>query len=694
MPEIKKQIGKQYTRALFDIKTINKEERTIDVVFATETPVFRRSWEIGEYNEVLVCEKANTRMDRINSGAPVLDNHRGGSVTTQLGVVESATIGKGEGRATLRFSKREDVEKVWQDILDGILRGVSVGYMVYAMEIIEKQGSLPTARCIDWEPYEISLATIPADYNSGVRSEGEQLHEVSIINHKNSNTMTEAEKAARKAAIIEATRAARLDEAFANTLIDDESITIDAARTAIIAELGKTNVPAPTPAAAPAPTEGETRTAEQITKAERERSSGILHAVRAANLPVEFAQTMIDNPALTIEAARTAIITKLSENMSQADTRSANNVAVTGQDEAVKTRTAIITGIGLRSGKILEKDLTPELIAGAREHRSSSLLDIAKEALTRAGVNFRGMDKMEIVARAITSSSSDFPVILQGVIHKTLLANYVATPDTWSRWCHTGSVSDFREHKRLRMGSFSRLDKLLENGEYTNKKIPDATQEGISAETYGNTINVSRKMIINDDLNAFSQLASMLGRAAKRSIEIDAYAMLASNPVMADGVTLFHASHGNIIATGVAPTVVAIDAMRVLLAQQKDESGNEILDLRPSALLIGVHQGGNAKVINSSTVDPDTANKIQRPNMVNGLFSDIIDTARITGNEYYAFVNPSEQPVIEVAFLDGVQEPFMDQEEEFNVDGMKWKVRLDYGVDAVGFKGAVKNPGA
>jgi hypothetical protein len=58
------------------------------------------------------------------------------------------------------------------------------------------------------------------------------------------------------------------------------------------------------------------------------------------------------------------------------------------------------------------------------------------------------------------------------------------------------------------------------------------------------------------------------------------------------------------------------------------------------------------------------------------------------------FANPSDEPVIEVAFLDGVQTPFMDNEMGFEVDGLRWKIRMDYGVGAIGWKGAVKNAGA
>ncbi len=58
------------------------------------------------------------------------------------------------------------------------------------------------------------------------------------------------------------------------------------------------------------------------------------------------------------------------------------------------------------------------------------------------------------------------------------------------------------------------------------------------------------------------------------------------------------------------------------------------------------------------------------------------------------FADPSVEPVIEVSFLNGVQAPFMESQQGFTVDGTKWKIRLDYGVGAVGFRGVVRSAGA
>jgi hypothetical protein len=70
-----------------------------------------------------------------------------------------------------------------------------------------------------------------------------------------------------------------------------------------------------------------------------------------------------------------------------------------------------------------------------------------------------------------------------------------------------------------------------------------------------------------------------------------------------------------------------------------------------------------------------------------------VDTPRLAGTRYYMFADPAEAPVIEVAFLDGVQEPAIEMERGFDVDGTRYKVRLDFGVAAIDWRGAVTNAG-
>jgi ATP-dependent Clp endopeptidase proteolytic subunit ClpP len=374
----------------------------------------------------------------------------------------------------------------------------------------------------------------------------------------------------------------------------------------------------------------------------------------------------------------------------------AGNYVLTVEDESDKYRDAVAQALMARAA-VNGADGKAVRAGSDNPYRGMSLLELAQSSLARAGIKTKGMDKMKVVAMAFTQSTSDFPILLENAMHKTLQAAYATAPDTWSRFCAIGSVSDFRAHPRYRVGSLGNLDTVGENGEYQNKSIPDGEKSSITAITKGNLINVSRQMVINDDLGAFVALAASQGRAAKRTIESMVYALLAENaglgPTMADSLTLFHATHGN-IGTGAALSVASLEADRVLMASQLDVGGNDYLDLRPTVWVGPIGLGGTARVINDAQYDPDTANKLQRPNMVRGLFRDVVDTPRLTGTRQYIFADPNEAPVIEVAFLDGVQEPFLESQEGFTVDGTLYKVRLDVGVDAIDYRGAVTNAGA
>lgn len=403
---------------------------------------------------------------------------------------------------------------------------------------------------------------------------------------------------------------------------------------------------------------------------------------------------VLSDPSLTIESIQARLLAEVGKDSTPANPQGSHPSVQTVEDEADKRNAASVQALLVRAG--VEQDAKVRAAMSSNPFRGLKLLDFARASLQRAGVKTDGMSQMEVVAAAFTQGTSDFPVLLENAMHKSLQAAYGRAALTWNRFCAVGSVSDFRAHSRYRTGSFGALDVVNELGEFTNKTIPDGEKANIQATTKGNIINLSRQAIINDDLGAFVGLSGMLGRAAARTVEADVYALLALNsgagPTMSDSKALFHTDHGNLIS-GAAITMSAIDADRVAMASQKDVSGNDYLDLRPAVLLVPIGLGGTARSINDAQYDPDTANKLQKPNIVNGLFRDIVDTPRLTGTRRYLFADPTEAPVLEVAFLDGNQEPYLEVQDGFDVDGARYKVRLDYGVAAVDYRGAVYNAG-
>jgi len=403
-------------------------------------------------------------------------------------------------------------------------------------------------------------------------------------------------------------------------------------------------------------------------------------------------KTCQEDLACTVDVARQRLLAHLATDAGPLG----GHYVATLEDEREKFLAAASAAIMARAAARDSKGATIR-VDESNPYRGRRAVDLARICAQRAGVRVDGLDEMRVVGAAFTQSGSDFPILLENTMRKTLQQAYAVQPATWTRFCRVGSVSDFRAHPRYRLGSLSNLEQVAENAEYKNKQIPDGAKASITAITKGNIISVSRQMIINDDLGAFIDLAGMLGRAAKRTVEADVYVLLVLNsgmgPTMSDGKALFHVDHGNVAADGDL-SVVVVDSMRSKMALQKDISGNDYLDLHPAVIVVPTASGGTARVINDAQYDPDTANKLQRPNMVRGLFRDIVDTPRLAGTRAYAFADPNEAPVIEVAFLNGEQEPFLELEEGFRIDGAQWKVRLDFGVAALDYRGAVTAKGA
>ena len=145
----------------FNREAIDAEKRTCELAFASETPVERY---FGK--EILQCDEKSCDMGRLRDGAPLLWNHRPEKV---LGVIEQVSIGiDRKARAQVRFSKNPEAMQYFQDVQDGIIRKVSVGYRVKSMVLDEKDEAGETYRVDSWEPYEVSLVSLPADNSVGV----------------------------------------------------------------------------------------------------------------------------------------------------------------------------------------------------------------------------------------------------------------------------------------------------------------------------------------------------------------------------------------------------------------------------------------------------------------------------------------------------------------------------------------------
>lgn len=141
---------------------INEETRTVELAFASET-AYERWWGV----EILECTPTAVRLKRLSDGGPFLCDH---DTKDHIGVIESVQIGADRvARAVVRFGKSARAEEVFRDVVDGIRRNVSVGYQIHKAVLVEtNDDDKDTYRVSDWEPYEVSLVSVPADASVGV----------------------------------------------------------------------------------------------------------------------------------------------------------------------------------------------------------------------------------------------------------------------------------------------------------------------------------------------------------------------------------------------------------------------------------------------------------------------------------------------------------------------------------------------
>jgi ATP-dependent protease ClpP protease subunit len=462
----------------------------------------------------------------------------------------------------------------------------------------------------------------------------------------------------------------------------------------------------PTPASPPEPNHDEIRAelSKQIQAKEKFRREEIRQAfarfTRHDGVQA-ILDAALDDSELTVETARAQLLDHLGR-----DSAPANPPGYTPRIEAgITDEQNFVAGVtqALRARAGLEKRDPQNPWASYR------LFELARASLEKRGVKTGVMAERDIARMALQrrpkaegspgQTTSDFPTLLENVLHKELVNAYVITPDVWSKICRIGSVSDYRVWNRLVPGFLGSLDGTNEAGEYKQKAIPDAVKETIQASRFGNLISITPEAIVNDDLQFFSSLPQELGRAAKLTIEKAFFTLLTSNssagPVMnEDGYNLFNVSvHKNYVTSGAAPSVTTIDAGRQAMAAQTDISGNEILDIKPTIWLGPLSLGATARVVNGSTYDPDASNKLQRMNPVSSLFSQVIDTARLSAG-WYMFADPAIMPTFEVVFLNGQSEPRLAQEEEFGTGGLRWRVEHTFGIGAIGWRGAYFNDGS
>lgn len=288
--------------------------------------------------------------------------------------------------------------------------------------------------------------------------------------------------------------------------------------------------------------------------------------------------------------------------------------------------------------------------------------------------------------------SSDFPGLLSDAANKAMAFQYAEAPVTWNRWCKRDTVPDFKEKKWYGLSEAPNL-KLISEAMPTPKVTFNEKAATIAVETYGQGFSLTFKMYKNDDLSAFLRVPMLFGTAARRLPDALVYALLESNPVMPDGIDLFHADHKNLFgAAALAGT--ALSEMRTGMRRQKGFGTDTApIDATMRYLLVPPELEDAANRIIRSSADPGQQNPaVVNPNR--DRFEVIASSRLANATAYYGVADPASADAFVVAFLDGQDAPVISERETGTVLELGWEVHvMGVGVEAVDHVGISKNPG-
>ena len=614
--------------------TVDRQARTVEVVWSTGARARNYVQSLGLITEELEMSANAVRMDALRSGsAPVLNTHRRGDARDVLGRVVAARLERGRGLATLQFSSAADVEPVWQRISDCTLRGVSVGYRVHRYEPSPDPTTGQTVhRAVDWEPFEISIVPVPIDPAAAIRGQGDQ------------GTPTTAIEPALPE-----------DSSMPETPAPDTAPPADAPATAPPAQpVSATPPAAPEPTRA-APDLDAIRAEAERTAAERIASyEPVLAAARG--LLADDVVTTLRQAAIRERVSAEVLRARLWE----AFTSSAARPSLPARPETGPANDDPAALVDAMAEALAARSMPGYQPGGSGRHaefmgwRPS---DMVAELLRRRGERNVPRNPVQLAERAF-HTTSDFPLLLSAAANKMLLAAYQPARPTYREIFLRRDFRDFKPHRHLRVGNFPTLLPLAENGEIQAGTMSES-QEIVLLQTFARRIRVTRPMLVNDDLGAFTDFAAAIGRRVADFENATAYALLNSangdGPTLATGaapVFATAAARANKAAAGTALDLANVATGRAAVMRQRTLDGLPIALGSAMRLLVGPNQELPARQLTVAVSATQTSNT----NVYAGFIQPLVEPL-IPANRWYLFADPLATPVYVYGYLNGAEGP-------------------------------------
>ncbi|SFK37728.1 phage prohead protease, HK97 family [Pseudovibrio ascidiaceicola] len=412
-----------------------------------------------------------------------------------------------------------------------------------------------------------------------------------------------------------------------------------------------------------------------------QRNQQIRSIAGTLNLTTEWTDSQIDSTS-TLDEIRAAAITEAEKRTTPPIRTQSVQILADHTDphtRAERMSDAMMTRI----------DPTHKPEDSARDFIGMSIPEMARDCLRNANVSTTALSQATIVSRAL-HSTSDFPLIMGNTVGRTLRQSYDSVPSALKKLARQTTVKDFRAKHRIILSEAPDLEKLNEHGEYKHGTMSESA-ESFKIDTFGRMIGITRQALINDDLGALNDLPRRLGIAAA-DFEAEFFIKLlemngGKGPKMGDGNPVFHEGHRNLAQTKGKPSIETLSVLRQALRHQVSLSGKR-LNLSPRHLIIPAE----LETLAQKLLAEITPNRIDDVNP----FSDlgmVVEGRFNNPDRWYLATSHSQMDGLEYAYLEGEPGPQTETKAGFEIDGIKIKVRLDFGACFGDWRGWQMNEG-
>lgn len=413
---------------------------------------------------------------------------------------------------------------------------------------------------------------------------------------------------------------------------------------------------------------------DEITIAPEAEQQQIRSLAELAGLSRGWAEDQIDSGA-TLETSRAAALTHMQGRSQQTRVRT---VAANDDPALIIRRQTDALAFRAAGGELPED---------ARQFVEMSFRDLAIASLERAGVSVRGLSTDEIFTRAASMTTSDFPLIVSNVANKIALERFNAAASGLMPLVRKRTLPNFKASTAIRVGELGELKPLAEDGEIQHTGRTE-NGETLQLGTFAAGLNVSRKLLIDDDANLLGDMTGALADAAANTVSNKLAGLVIDTHKLSDNKAIFHADRGNLAATGSALSVATLSTARKAMRVVKGLDGKTIVGAAPAYLVVGPEMETEAELILAEIY----ANDVASGNPFAKKLSLLVEP-RISDKRWFLFAEPSRLPVLQMAYLSSAQGVQIQRTEAWDTLGMRFRAFLDFGCGWSDWRGAYKNPG-